>query len=212
MSSYHHGNLRSSLIGSGVELARSNGPDGVVLREVARRSGVSHNAAYRHFADREALLAEVAAVGMDRLGEAMQAEMALVTDHDPVARAVALLRATGRAYVRFALAEPGLFAVAFAAPAIPDEPDAAPPPESAEGPEGPAPSNHPYELLGQALDELAASGGLRPERREGAEVLCWSAVHGFAVLHLDGPLRGVPAADRDVALESLLDQIERGLV
>jgi len=206
VSSYHHGNLRSSLVESGVELARSNGPEGVVLREVARRSGVSHNAAYRHFADRDALLAEVATVGMGRLGEAMQAEMALVTDRDPVARAVALLRATGRAYVRFALAEPGLFAVAFAAVTAPAETD--PGLSSA----APAPSPHPYELLGQALDELMASGGVRPERREGAEVLCWSAVHGFAVLHLDGPLRDVPAADRDVALESLLDQIERGLV
>jgi AcrR family transcriptional regulator len=206
VSSYHHGNLRSSLIESGVDLARSDGPDGVVLREVARRSGVSHNAAYRHFADREALLAEVAAVGMERLGEAMRSEMATVADRDPVARAVAVLRATGRAYVRFALAEPGLFAVAFAAPVLPDEADPATPPET------PSSSNHPYELLGQALDQLTASGGLRPERREGAEVLCWSAVHGFAVLHLDGPLREVPAADRDVALESLLDQVERGLV
>ena len=205
MSSYHHGNLRSSLIESGVDLARSDGPDGVVLREVARRSGVSHNAAYRHFADRGALLAEVAAVGMERLGEAMRSEMASVVDRDPVARAVALLRATGRAYVRFALAEPGLFAVAFAAPALPED-DPAPPAETADS------SNHPYELLGRALDELTASGGLRPERREGAEVLCWSAVHGFAVLHLDGPLRDVPAAERDAALESLLDQVQRGLV
>jgi AcrR family transcriptional regulator len=206
VSSYHHGNLRSSLIESGVDLARSHGPEGVVLREVARRSGVSHNAAYRHFADRDALLAEVAVVGMERLGEAMRSETALVTDREPVARAVAVLRATGRAYVRFALAEPGLFAVAFAAPVFPAGDDPGLQPETH------VLSNHPYELLGRALDELTASGGLRAERREGAEVLCWSAVHGFAVLHLDGPLRDVPAADRDVALESLLDQVERGLV
>jgi AcrR family transcriptional regulator len=204
VSSYHHGNLRASLIESGVDLARTDGPDGVVLREVARRSGVSHNAAYRHFAHREALLAEVAAIGMERLGEAMKAEMALVTDRDPLTRSVALLRATGRAYVRFALAEPGLFAVAFAAPVLPDGAEPAP--------EAPAPSSHPYELLGQALDELTAAGGLSPERREGAEVLCWSAVHGFAVLHLEGPLRDVPAGEREAALEGLLDQVERGLV
>ena len=206
MSSYHHGNLRASLIESGVALARSDGPDGVVLREVARRSGVSHNAAYRHFADREALLAEVAEVGMARLGEAMRSEMAQVAVGDDLARAIALLRATGRAYVRFALAEPGLFTVAFAAPVLPEEAEPAPAPET------PAPSPHPYELLGQALDALTAAGGLSPERREGAEVLCWSAVHGFAVLHLDGPLRDAAEADRDVALESLLDQVERGLV
>jgi hypothetical protein len=73
-------------------------------------------------------------------------------------------------------------------------------------------AQHPYDLLSQALDELTASGGLPPGRREGAEVLCWSAVHGFAVLHLDGPLRDVPGSERDLALESLLDQVERGLV
>ena len=61
---YHHGNLRPVLVDTAVELARTTGPDGVVLREVARRAGVSHNAAYRHFADRAALLAEVSDCAM----------------------------------------------------------------------------------------------------------------------------------------------------
>jgi AcrR family transcriptional regulator len=201
VSTYHHGNLRASLIEQGVELARSEGPDGVVLREVARRAGVSHNAAYRHFADRDALLAEIAAVGMQRLGGAMLADMDAVAETAPLPRAIARLRACGRAYVHFAVAEPGLFTVAFAA--------ATPAPEGEADPA--AEADDPYGLLGRSLDELEAAGALGQGRREGAEVLCWSAVHGYAVLHLDGPLHDVPPAEREAGLESLLDQIERGL-
>ena len=57
--SYHHGNLRQSLLDHAVELARSGGPDAVVLRDVQRLAGVSNSAAYRHYSDRGALLAAV---------------------------------------------------------------------------------------------------------------------------------------------------------
>jgi AcrR family transcriptional regulator len=205
MGTYHHGNLRPALVEAAVGLAQARGPEGVVLREVARQTGVSHNAAYRHFADREELLAEVADAAMRQLAGAMTQELDGVDEQEPAARAVARLRATGRAYVHFALAEPGLFEVAFAAHSGP--------------PEGKVslvvleedPSADPYALLGLALDDLVEAGVITAERREGAEALCWSAVHGFAVLHLHGPLRGVPPAERELSLERLLDQIERGL-
>jgi AcrR family transcriptional regulator len=201
VSSYHHGNLRATLIEQGVELARAQGPDGVVLRQVARRAGVSHNAAYRHFTDREELLGEIAAIGMQRLAASMLQEMDAVGAQDPAQRARARLRACGRAYVYFALAEPGLFGAAFAATTKVDTAV-----DTAADP-----SVDPYALLGLALDDLEEVDALADGRREGAEVLCWSAVHGYAVLHLDGPLRAVPEAERSAGLESLLDQIERGL-
>jgi len=198
MGSYHHGNLRPALVEAAVGLAQASGPEGVVLREVARQTGVSHNAAYRHFADRDELLSEVALAAMQQLSAAMSVELAGVVETEPAARAVARLRATGRAYVHFALAQPGLFDVAFAGHRSP--PEVAP--EAAD----------PYALLGLVLDELALAGAVSAGRREGAEVLCWSAVHGFAVLHLHGPLRDVPAQEREDSLEQLLDQIQRGLV
>ncbi len=71
-ASYHHGNLRASLVEAAVGLASELGPEGLVLREVARRVGVSHNAAYRHFADRDELIAEVARHGLDELVRSMQ--------------------------------------------------------------------------------------------------------------------------------------------
>jgi AcrR family transcriptional regulator len=201
---YHHGNLREALIESAADLARAKGPDGVVLREVARQTGVSHNAAYRHFDDRQALLAEVAAVGMDRLEQSMRKHMSAVRATSPQERAVRRLRASGRAYVQFALAEPGFFEVAFSAKELP--PSLASPTDE-DGPDDAGP----YALLGSALDELVEAGVLDPERRTGADVTCWSAVHGFSLLNLHGPLRAIDDKTREVLLEGLLDTIERGL-
>ena len=196
---YHHGNLRPVLVDTAVELARTTGPDGVVLREVARRAGVSHNAAYRHFEDRAALLAEVSDRAMTELERAMTARIDAVTLTDPVARATERLRETGRAYVAFAIAEPGLFAVAFTQPGGAAE-------------HGDTPDGGPYGVLNAVLDELVEAGTLTPERRRGADVACWAGVHGFAELNVHGPLRELPAAMRDETLESVLDVIHRGLV
>ena len=73
---YHHGNLRETLIDAGTELARTGGPTAVVLRAVSREANVSHNAAYRHFADHEDLLAAVSARCMRQLGLLMTERMA----------------------------------------------------------------------------------------------------------------------------------------
>ena len=194
---YHHGNLRAALVDAGAELARASGPDGVVLREVARRTGVSHNAAYRHFADRDELLAEIASLAAAQLEQAMQRRLDGVRETDPAQRARARLRETGRAYVEFALSEPGLFTVAFC-PIETDDPSS-------------MPDAAPYLLLGQVLDELVEAGAVSAAGREGADVACWAAVHGLSVLLLDGPLRGLAPADREAVLEKLLVTIEQGL-
>jgi AcrR family transcriptional regulator len=200
---YHHGNLRPVLVDTAVELARSTGPDGVVLREVARRAGVSHNAAYRHFSDRAALLAEVSDRAYADLERAMLERIATVTDVDPQERAFARLRETGRAYVDYAIREPGLFTTAFTASESTDaDTDAL---TDTEEPTGP------YLVLNQVLDELVASGAVSPERRVGADLACWSAVHGFSDLVVHGPLRELPADLRDAGLEIVLDVIRRGL-
>jgi AcrR family transcriptional regulator len=197
---YHHGNLRPVLIDTAVELARSTGPGGVALREVARRAGVSHNAAYRHFADRAALLAEVSARAYAELERVMRERIEAVAETEPVRRASARLRETGLAYVDFALGEPGLFATAFTAPGGVD----------AHGSTGEI--TGPYLVLNDVLDELVACGALSPARREGADVGCWAMVHGFAALVGTGPLREVPAEGREVLLDEVLDLVSRGLV
>jgi AcrR family transcriptional regulator len=197
---YHHGNLRAVLIDTAVELARSTGPDGVALREVARRAGVSHNAAYRHFTDRAALLAEVSDRAYAELERAMRERIAAVAETEPVRRASARLRETGLAYVDFALREPGLFATAFIAPA------------GVGAHAGTGEITGPYLVLNTVLDELVACGALAPDRRVGADVGCWAMVHGFAALVGTGPLREVPAEGREVLLDEVLDLVSRGLV
>jgi AcrR family transcriptional regulator len=201
---YHHGNLRAALIDAGVELAREGGPDAVVLREAARRAGVSHNAVYRHFSDRDALLRAVCGRCMSALARLMETRMAqagVVGEEVAVTRA--RLRATGSAYIEFALTEPGWFRTAFAVP---------PGLGYLEDGDGEGPSGlGPFELLGAQLDALVVAGALPAERRPHAGVAAWSAVHGLAMLLLDGPLRELTEDDRALARAGLLDTIERGL-
>lgn len=192
---YHHGNLRAALIDTAVDQARAGGADAVVLRDAARRTGVSHNAAYRHFADRDDLLAEVSERGMAELEQRMRDQLADLPDDDHGELASARLRAVGREYVHFALAEPGLFATAFAC----------------ARPKDGAPGQGPYGVLSTVLDELVTTGVLPAERRPGADVTCWAAVHGFAVLCLQGPLRDVSEREREAQLDGLLERLSRGL-
>lgn len=216
---YHHGHLREALVEAAIGLAAESGPSGIVLRAVTRQVGVSPNAAYRHFADRDALLAEVAHRAMGGLVAAMQRRQAGLPDTgDAQQRAVARLEAIGQGYVDFALAEPGLFRVCFAAPpevVLPDAPtyaDAERPADDAAVPETDAHLDaDPFAVLNRALDDLVDVGWLPAERRPGAEVLCWSVVHGFATLHLDGPLAGTPAPDREQALAAALAHVSRAL-
>ena len=121
--SYHHGNLRAALLDAGVELAREGGPDAVVLREASRRAGVSHNAVYRHFSDRDALLRAVCGRCMGALARLMERRIGEVDapgdtaqPGDAAQSTRARLWATGTAYLEFAQSEPGWFRTAFAVP------------------------------------------------------------------------------------------------
>ncbi len=70
---------------------------------------------------------------------------------------------------------------------------------------------NPFQLLGAALDRLVEAGVLPAERRPGAEYLAWPAVHGFAMLVIDGPLRRfTPAQTHDIG-QRVLDMVEKGL-
>lgn len=205
-NTYRHGDLRRALVDAGTELARAGGPAAVVLREVTRRSGVTPNAAYRHFADKQALLHAVSMEAQAQLAGSMEAELAQIhTDDDAasVETAKAQLRAVGAGYLRFAQMEPGLFRTAFAGHV--DLRDAATPDSAGAG------GKTPFQLLTSALDGLVAAGILPEDRRLGAEFLAWSSVHGLAMLVIDGPLRGLDEGQRKFAADRLLKMVEKGL-
>ena len=175
------GTVRCALIKAGFELARSGGPDAVVLREATRMVGVVPNAADRHFADRDALLAAVRDQAVGELARRMADGMSQVRAgaHTPTGARLRM-RAVGKAYLEFARTEPGLFDTAFThtdhtSPGASDEPQ-------------------PSDYVQAALDDLVQAGVLEPARRPDIEYPTWAAVHGLAVL-LRGPLRSL--SDRE---------------
>ena len=203
-SRYHHGDLRQALLDAGTGLAADGGPDAVVLREATRRVGVSPNAAYRHFADREALLGAVSDRALGMLAEEIEREDGRIDETLPVGEvARARLRAVGTAYVRFALDHPALFRTAFS---VPENLETSSAPAKA-GPGG----RTPLQLLTHALDSMVDCGIMPVERRPQAEFLAWSSVHGFAMLSIDGPLRAVPLPAADAVVQRVVDMVEAGL-
>jgi AcrR family transcriptional regulator len=197
------GAVRDGLVAAGLELARTGGPAAVVLREAVRMVGVVPNAAYRHFADRDELLAAVCAEAMGELAARMAADVARVRGaYGDAAAARRRLRAIYRAYLDFARAEPGLFVTAFSLPG-----------QHAYGAQdgGTGPDANPLDQLRGVLDELVEAGVLDSRRRGGIEYSIWSTVHGLAVLAGQGPLRDIPPATLRRLEESTRAFIESAL-
>jgi AcrR family transcriptional regulator len=173
---YHHGDLREALLDGARSLLRERGPEALSLREVARRVGVSHAAPYHHFASREALLAALAGQAFEALDRTM-AEAQAAAPAEPGPQLVAV----GMGYVLFALREPALFRLMIRPEFL------APRREQPPGPE--AACLGPYGRLQEAVGRLQG----RPADEESLH-LCWGAVHGLALLLLDGALGLPPGA------------------
>jgi AcrR family transcriptional regulator len=199
-ATYHHGDLRRTLLETALKLIAERGPEGFSLREAARAVGVSPAAAYRHFADKPELLAALAADGHGLLATAMEKAAARVDERDPRARAIAKLIVIGQAYVEFSVKNPSFFRVMFGSRLREAgyEPACAPSGRDA------------YQILSATLDELVGTGAVPAERRPGAEIAAWSIVHGFSTLLLDGAMP-FTARQRSQALQILWRSILLGL-
>lgn len=166
---YHHGNLRTALVEVGLRLLAERDVEGLSLREMAREVGVSATSVYRHFPDKTALMAALAREGLNRLATAQHAAAGGKEG------SMAYFAATGRAYVRFALANPALFRLIFTSSATLQETGEA-------------------EALRLLRANAAATlpGDADPDRIEADALRAWALVHGLAMLMLDGQL---PADD-----------------
>ena len=169
---YHHGALKAALLDAADALLDEGGAGAVSLREAARRAGVSATAPYRHFADKEALLAALATRGFEQFGAAL--DEAARDASDPLA-------AMGLAYVRFALARPGRFRLMFG-PGI----------DRSRFPELQAAAARAFERLVAGV-EANPRPGREPDAGRNARtgaIAAWALVHGLAQLFLDGMLPG----------------------
>jgi AcrR family transcriptional regulator len=196
---YHHGHLRQALLDAAMGLVRERGVEGLTLREVARRAGVSHNAPYHHFVDRGALVSALAVDGFRRFEEAFRAALEGIGESR-----ITRIRAIGAAYVRFAFDDPARFTLMW-------RPELRSVGDDSEVDQAGLAS---YQVL---IDEIV-SGQAAGEIREGDAGLlalaAWSLVHGLAMLIVDGPLRDQVTAWSMVEplLDPVLDMAERGLV
>ena len=201
---YHHGDLANALTAAAVELARTGGPEAVVLREAARRVGVSATSAYRHFERRGGLIHTVKELALVELAARMQDELTASRPvADPPADALRRLRTLGAGYIRFALAEPGLFRTAFSRS---DPPGTESKPMSVL-------DTRSFHMLAEKLNALVDCGWIPPDRRPYLKLAAWSTVHGMAglLLELDGPLRHLPKAEQEAAIQRALDLVIDGV-
>lgn len=170
---YHHGNLRRGLLDEALATIRADGVDGVTLREIGARLGVSRTALYRHFADKRALLAAVATEGFRTLRQQ------LVAAWDEGGRNADAFDAMGVAYVRFAVANPSHYRVMFGGFLEPRAPE----PDLAVEAAGA------FQALVDALAALQRDGVVHRDDPVTMARYIWALVHGMAMLAIDGQLR-----------------------
>lgn len=186
---YHHGELRESLLEAAEVLLDEDGPVGLSLRKVGRRLGVTPGAPYRHFEDKDALLAALAVRGFERLAERMLAEQ------DGSANGEERMRQAGLGYLEFASQHPELFRLMFGWIPSRDVPELCEAGDAA------------FAGLRGILEDCEREGLLTKSVQE-AGLMAWSAVHGAAFLLIDKRLM---LGDEEPCAKGVLELLHEGI-
>ena len=181
-NAYHHGNLRQALLEAGAELIERNGISGVSLRAVAKQTGVSHTAPYRHFKDKNAMLCGIAATGFNTLGQRMIQAM-----EDNPGNPRKQLVAAGVAYVDLAINNPQLHNLMFGGVLQNEDID--------------MPLQDSSSMSFQGVVDIISKGQMQGVFREGdvneMALTAWSVVHGFGMLATTGGLDHIAEKKQD---------------
>lgn len=191
---YHHGHLRQALVDQAVATIRERGAEALTLRAVGERLRVSRTALYRHFADKEALLAAVATEGFRTFRQA------LADAWDGAGHTPAGFIAQGRAYVAFAMANPSHYRVMFGGFVS----------KAGCDPDLRTTAGAAFAVLVDAIAELQAQGRVRAGDPQALAIFAWSAVHGLATLVIDGQLAR-PGASPDAVIAATVQRVWDGL-
>jgi AcrR family transcriptional regulator len=195
--SYQHGDLREALIQAGLKLLAESGVEALSLRAAAQLAGVSHAAPYRHFRDKQALVAAIAERGFRMLTASMRAEVEPLGTDDTRARLIAL----GSGYLKFATTSPAYLHVIFGG-VLGHE---GVPPSLAEA------SVEAYETLRMEVARGIERGELRAGDVDIAAFACWSMVHGLAMLITNGAIPVASGKAQRQLIEQLLQLLGGGL-
>lgn len=196
---YHHGDLRRTLLDAARSLAAEVGVDGFTLREVARRAGVSHAAPYHHFPDKAALVTTLAQEAFTRLTARLRE--AAKSRGSPIRK----LEAVGMAYVEFALENRVEFRFMFR-------------PELAKGLANGGTfdlaSRDAFQVLVDALEACRSAGLLQAASVPASALAAWSLVHGLAEILLTDPNRAAlsSAASTKSVARTVIQVLEHGLL
>jgi len=163
--------VRTSILEASIALMNEGGLGSLSMREVARRAGVSHQAPYHYFTDREAILAELAGDGFDRLYDYMVSAIGLARN-----KVGDKNRAMGEAYIRFALNNPEVFRLMFRCEMV----------DLMRYPEAKLKADRCFQLVATTLGVTITDDKSNPDMAP--VIACWSMAHGLATLMLEGKL------------------------